>query len=101
MVRDAHHTDEVGTSSESHESSVPKAEAPERTISQPMGFHAMDVPPMAGANAKQAHGDSTEPEESHNPTTGSMYPVLRHMYRFIEVVCQQFPREFCTFLAEV
>ena len=82
VVRDAHHTDEVGTSSESHESSVPKAEAPERTISQPMGFHAMDIPPMAGANAKQAHGDSTEPEESHNPTAGSMYPVLRHMYRF-------------------
>ena len=82
MIRDAHHTDEVGTSSESHESSMPKAEDPERTISQPMGFHAMDIPLMAKANAKQAHGDSAEPEESHNPTTGSMYPVLRHILRF-------------------
>ena len=62
-------------------SRVPKAEAPERTISQPMGFHAMDTPPMARSNAKQAHGDSTEPEESHNPTTSSMYPILRDMYR--------------------
>ena len=82
MIRDAHHTDEVGTSSESHESSVPKAEAPERPISKLVGFHAMDTPPMARADAKQAHGDSTEPEESYTPHTGSMYPVLRYMYRF-------------------
>ena len=33
VIRDAHYTDEVGTSSESHASSVPKAEAPERPIS--------------------------------------------------------------------
>ena len=77
-----HHIHEVGTSSESHESSVPKAEAPERTISQPMGFYAMDTPPMARANANQTHGNSTEPEESHNPTTGSVYSVLWHIYRF-------------------
>ena len=82
VIRDAHHTDEVGTPSEGYESGVTKAEAPKRTISQPMGFHAMDVPPMAVAKGKQAHGDSTEPEESHNPTTSSMYPVLRYMYRF-------------------
>ena len=54
----------------------------ERTISQPLGFHAMDTPPVAGSNAKQAHGDSTEREEPHTPTIGSMYPVLRYMYRF-------------------
>ena len=82
VIRDAHYTDEVGTSSKSHASSVPKAEAPERPISKPVGFHAMDTPPMAGADAKQAHGDSTEPEESYTPQTGSMYPVLRYMYRF-------------------
>ena len=52
MIRDAHHTDEVGTSSESHESSVPKAEALERPISKPVGFHTMDTPPMARADAK-------------------------------------------------
>ena len=82
VIRDAYQTDEFGTSCESHESSMPKAEALEQTISQPMGFHAMDIPPMVGANAKQAHGDSTEPEESHNPITTSMYAILRHMYRF-------------------
>ena len=82
MIRDAHHTDEVGTSSESHESSVPKAEAPKRPISKSVGFHAMDTPLMARADAKQAHGDSTEPEESYTPHTSSMYPVLRYMYRF-------------------
>ena len=83
VIRDAHHTDEVGTSSESHESSVPKAEAPKRPISKPMGFHALDTPPMARADAKQAHGDSTELEESYTPHTGSMYPVLSSMYRFV------------------
>ena len=82
VIRDAHHTDEVGTSSERHESSVPKAEALERLISKPVGFHAMDTPPMTGADAKQAHGDNIEPEESYTSTTGSMYPVLRYMYRF-------------------
>ena len=82
VIRHAHHINEVGTSSESHASSVPKAEAPKRPISKPMGFHAMDTPPMARADAKQAHGDSTEREESYTPQTGSMYPVLRYMYRF-------------------
>ena len=81
VIRDAHHTNEVGASSESHESSMPKAEAPERPIFKPVGFYAMDTPLMAGADAKQAHGDSTEPEESYTPTIDSMYPVLRYMYR--------------------
>ena len=66
VIRDTHHTNEVRTSSESDESSVPKVEALERTISQPMGFHAMVLPPMTGANAKQAHGDSTKPRKSHS-----------------------------------
>ena len=82
VIRDAHHTNEVGISSKRHESSMPKAESPERPISKPVGFHAMDTPPMVGADAKQAHGDNTDPEESNTPTTGSMYPVLRYMYHF-------------------
>ena len=52
VIRDSHYTDEVGTFSESHASSVPKAEAPERPISKPVGFHAMNTPPMARADAK-------------------------------------------------
>ena len=71
VIRDAHYTDEVGTSSERHESTVPKVESPEQTISQPMGFHAMDIPPMAGANAKQLMGTAL------NPKSHTIQPLAR------------------------
>ena len=73
VVRDAHHTDEVGTSSESHESSVPKAEAPERTISQPMDFYAMDTPPMAGLMPSRLIGTAL------NPKSHTIQPLARRI----------------------